>query len=63
MIYPCRCPEGHHLNEAVDTSKLTKAQEAALVASLAYTYDPKGQHAPQQSEGAADAAPLDPPEA
>jgi hypothetical protein len=67
MIYRCACPEGHHLNEPVDLSKLTKAQEAALVATLAFTYDPKGQHppgaSPQQSDGPADAGPPDSPEA
>ena len=67
MIYPCRCPEGHFLGEPVDTTKLTKAQEAALVATLAFTYDPDGQHppgaSPQSSEGSADAGPLDSPEA
>lgn len=57
-VYRCACPAGHFLMEAADTTNLTKAEADALVATLAYTYDPKGQHPPGKSPSPTE----DPPE-
>jgi hypothetical protein len=44
-IYPCACPEGHYLMDVPPVAQEVSAKEAErLVASQAFTFDPKGQH-------------------
>jgi hypothetical protein len=60
-LYPCQCPEGHHLSTypRAEIDVATKREAKWLVATKAFSYDPDGLHAVEETHESATWPPPD----